>query len=89
MFSSIVPLSILTFSLVVEIPTVSGVGKWCVSTVSSHSAPPLGFPNLSTIFPIPPPKKSTSMFGWKLDLSCISLLPKGNLNTTLLNDEDI
>ena len=36
-FSFTVPSSILTFSLVVEIPTVSGVGKKWVSIVSSHS----------------------------------------------------
>ncbi len=35
--SSIVPSSVLTFSLVIDIPTVSGVGWWCVSTTSSHS----------------------------------------------------
>ena len=37
MSSFTVPSSSLVFSLVIEIPTVSGVGKWCVSTVSSHS----------------------------------------------------
>ena len=34
--SSITPVSNLTFSLVIEAPTVSGVGKWCVSTTSSY-----------------------------------------------------
>jgi len=34
---SITPVSILTFSLVVEIPTVSGVGWKCFCVISSNS----------------------------------------------------